>query len=104
MRSPWQWSGLALVMVAGLAAWETMQPPLALAPADAWRHEGQRVRMTGLVASVEDQGFVLASDGAAVRVLQADPAVVAGEAVEVTGRIGRLDGRIVLYAQVVAPA
>jgi hypothetical protein len=104
MRSAWQWMGLALVLAGALAAWDATVP-IEVAPMDAAAHEGQRVRIAGVVTAVADGGedrFTLVADGAAIDVRVGDAVPVAeGEHVSVVGRLGRVDGRLALFADAV---
>lgn len=108
MRSAWQWMGVALVLAAALAAWDHAAP-VSIPVIDAAQHEGQRVRVTGIVSELDllDTGharFTLVADGAAIDVACDDADVIEDARVTAIGRLGRIDGRLVLHADHVAPA
>src|SRR5688572_28752244 len=94
----------ALVAMAGLAILSGATDPPRITPAEAPRWEGQAVRVEGIAqeprASAAGGSFRVAAAGAGIQVRIAAGGVPApGEWVEVMGRIGRLGGQLVLFAQ-----
>lgn len=107
LATPRRLLGLSVAVVALLPA--LMQgPAVALAPAEAAAHEGQRVRMSGVVTAVmrypDGEGLVtMAQDGHAIEVRgRPPPGLERGAWLDATGVLLRHDERLRLHADVMA--
>jgi hypothetical protein len=108
VESPRLLYALALIQLAGLLLLGSARPP-EIRVAEAERHEGQAVRVEGLVedARTDASGrgrFMLVGDGSALAVrVQGEPPASGGW-VEAEGRILRSQGLLVLHADAVREA
>lgn len=107
LPSPRRLTAVAILLVAVLPLAVPGDPP-AIRPDQAALHEGQTVRVEGVVADVLPRGsgseLIVARDGTAVPVRTDEAAPPLGAWISATGRLGRLGGRLVLWADEVAAA